>query len=197
MSQEAFKPLRTWDTHSKRHLQFQVVECSRCGKFENIPITSSTVLPPDAIVKKMLAKGWVMGHRRRDDICPECVAAKRKTSVTKIADYLRNEAPHLLPVEAKPAAHKEDAPGGEEKRIVILEIEKHYSDQDKQYVDGWTDKKIAVELGVPESLVRYIREFFFGPAQDLELVVLKKEIDTLSQQVQALSERLQRKMGDV
>lgn len=69
---EEFKPTRTWDTLMHRHRQFQSIVCSRCGFTDNIPCSKFKPLAPMVIVKQMQHKGWVMGHKRKDDLCARC-----------------------------------------------------------------------------------------------------------------------------
>ena len=97
MAQENFPPMRVWDASIKAHRTFQVVKCSQCEAFENIPTTGKTAMPPEAIVKRMQARGWVMGHRRRHDICPACATKKAsRPKVTKLSDYLKNNEPERI-----------------------------------------------------------------------------------------------------
>jgi ribosomal protein L37E len=75
---EMFKPTRTWDTLAHAHRNYQSVVCSVCGFTDNVPITKRVALAPEVILRQMQKKGWLMGHKRRHDVCPRC--AKREAA---------------------------------------------------------------------------------------------------------------------
>jgi hypothetical protein len=77
---EEFKPTRTWDQRIRRHREFQSVVCGNCGFVDNIPCSKFKPLAPEVIVRQMTARKWLMGHKRRDDLCPHCVKQRRSFS---------------------------------------------------------------------------------------------------------------------
>jgi hypothetical protein len=50
----------------------------------------------------------------------------------------------------------------EDKHIVFAKLSEVYIDDKVGYGRGWTDEKVATDLGVPRAWVRLIREEFFG-----------------------------------
>jgi ribosome-binding protein aMBF1 (putative translation factor) len=183
MSQEAFPPLRVWDEGLKAHRNYQIVKCSECEAFENMPVTSRTAMPPEVIVKKMQARGWVMSQRRRNDLCPKCAAKKAaRPKVTRIADYIA-ELPK--PKEQPMQIEQPRKPTRDEKRLIVLAIEDHYDDKVRSYAAGWSDEKIAADLNVPRKWVSDLREEFYGPVVDAELAELERKVKSLTVDLEA------------
>lgn len=189
MSQEAFPPLRVWDDAQKAHRNYQTVKCSACEAFENMPVTSKTAMPPEMIVKRMQARGWVMGHRRRHDLCPKCATKKASApKVTRIADYIA-EMPK--PKEPPMPIEQPRKPTRDEKRLIVLAIEDHYDDATHSYAAGWSDDKIAADLNVPRKWVSDLREEFYGPVVDPELAELERKVKSLSTDLEAATAVIQ------
>lgn len=76
---EEFKPTRSWDQRQHRHRVYQSVICSCCGYIENIPVTKFKPLAPPVIMRQMQSRKWVMGHKRRNDLCPRCASKRMDT----------------------------------------------------------------------------------------------------------------------
>lgn len=180
MTQEAFKTTRTWVESEKQHRSFSSAVCCQCGAIDNIPISSRTPLPPEVIVKKMQARGWVMGQKRKHDLCPKCVAKRAKDAkVTNITDY--QQKPIQPPATTAPTAISREG-----KRLVILALEDHYVDSSKGYETGWSDERIAKDLNVPRKLVADIREEFYGPELDAEVAKIRNELLELDGKIATL-----------
>lgn len=198
MAQEPFPPLRVWDEAHKTHRVYQTAKCSACDAFENVPVTSKQPLPADALVKKMQQRGWVMGHRRRHDLCPKCASKKASSpKVERIADYLAT-----LPNKKEPAMQTEQPrkPSRDEKRLIVLAIEDHYDDKLHGYAEGWSDDKIATDLNVPRKWVSDLREEFYGPVVDPELAELERKVKSLATDLEAATaviEAIRRSLNDV
>lgn len=68
-----------------------------------------------------------------------------------IAEKRENAAP-----EAREATR-------EEGRIIYAKLEEVYRDEKYGYQDGWSDQRVATDLGVPLAWVVKVRVQFFGP----------------------------------
>ncbi len=157
--QEHFKPLRLWDKETRTHCSYQVVECSRCPTTERIKVSTRSALPPEVIVKRMQDKGWGMGQRRRNDLCPSCV--KKTPTLLKIADFVR------APWE----------PTVENKKRVLHELELRYDVQAEQYKFGWSAEKVAEKTGAPvEFIHKALNEF-------RDILVLEKDMASLRDRI--------------
>ena len=159
--QEHFKPLRLWDTQTNQHRNYQIVECSRCPANERIAISTRSALPPEVIVKRMQDKGWGMGHRRKNDLCPDCMARSKKPTLLRIADYVKT------PWE----------PTVENKKKLLCELERRYDVSNGRYQPGWSDEKVAEELGAPVMVVRS------AVADFRELMILQKDLASLRDRI--------------
>lgn len=61
----------------------------------------------------------------------------------------------------------------DDRRIVFEKIGDVYVDPKIGYSKDWTDQRIAVELGCPRAWVSEVREQFYGPEANQELVTLR------------------------
>ncbi len=125
------------------------IKCSEC-KEEGTIIASGWTgsLPESAIEKKFSQKGWTVGKAAHADICSNCMAKKR-VRLTVVA-------------EQKPVAEKPREMSREDKRLIFGKIDGVYLDEKRGYEDGWSDLRVANDLGVPLAWVRGIREADFG-----------------------------------
>jgi hypothetical protein len=87
MTQEIFPVVRSFDMIQRRHRSYSTVCCSQCPYFENIPFKGRLQIPPEATVKMMQRKGWIMGHRRCNDICSRCAKRKSGSSRSKAVEH--------------------------------------------------------------------------------------------------------------
>jgi hypothetical protein len=55
--------------------------------------------------------------------------------------------------------------GRDEKRLVFEKLNEHYVSETVGYADGFSDKRIAEELGCPRKWVEDVREEMFGPVR--------------------------------
>lgn len=199
---EEFEPRRIFVPELGRHNRFQSIVCGECGKTENFIISKRKPLPSTIMVKKGQHMGWVMGNRRKDDLCPKCVAkAAAKNTTKKVEKPLRFEpivdVPKVITMpmpQAQPAKEPEMTaeiipaprqPSREDKRLIILEIENHYLGPDKGYSPGATDETVAKSLNVPVRWVVDLREEFFGPLVNPEFAKIAAELGKLTERLDA------------
>lgn len=182
---EEFMPRRVFVESLGRHDRFQSIVCGDCGHTENFRLTKSKPLPAVALVKKGQQLGWVMGHKRKHDLCPKCVAKRATTNnVIKLETPVSKPQPSISQfpeIPAKAPAPRE--PSREDKRIVFDKIDEVYLGDALGYQAGFTDETIAKDLGVPEKWVRDIREEFFGPTGNEEIGKLAADLKALDAQL--------------
>lgn len=139
-----------------------MVECGHCGVHGSVPM--NTFKNPDydkeaqSIRAKLQSKGWLIGKRPAQHRCPGCysaikIAAKRKSQEVKLADTTK------LAVVTAPTRQMTR----EDRRIIFEKLNEVYADEKTGYSNGWTDAKIADDLGVPRAWVATIRDENFGP----------------------------------
>lgn len=156
-----------------------IIHCGRCGAHETLAAqnygmsTAASVLP-----KKFNQRGWRVGSKASKHICPAC---QQKTTDTKPASP--NKAPVMsqtrehtsstripapppaaplpLSAELKAKAEPPRAASVDERRIINDKLGDVYAD--KGYTAGWSDERVAKDLGVPRAWVAQVREMLFGP----------------------------------
>ena len=55
--------------------------------------------------------------------------------------------------------------GRDERRLVFEKLNEHYISESAGYANGWSDKRIAEELGCPRKWIEDVREEMFGPVK--------------------------------
>lgn len=159
------------------------IACSECPT--NHEISANTYcgsLATEDLLRRWARAGWVVGAKPNADLCPSCAAAKRKARRIKAGAHVPPEpapvaildlsepAPmsptnvHHLPVIVEPPVEM----GRDDRRIIFAKLDEVYLSADKGYSAGWTDHRIATDLGVPRAWVERVREEMFGPARDNE-----------------------------
>ena len=86
----------------------------------------------------------------------------------------------------------------DDRRIIFAKIDEVYVGEEKGYDAGWSDDRVAKDLGVPRAWVTSLREDFFGPAANMgALEEIIRQIDEKMkelQQVAAQAERLRERI---
>lgn len=183
---------RTFAAHRERHgpsfVNTYRLTCSACGVTGNcgnqdIGAKSAKQL----IAQKFERKGWTVGRRPDDDLCPSCTALAERRSAKLV--LVSKEDPMPEPVKLK-AAEAPRQPTREEKRICMEFIRERYDEKSERYLDGWTDHKIATDLNVPRAWVAEIRDEWFGAeGGNAEIDKLLAETDKLRFQLKDTEER--------
>ena len=142
-----------------------IARCS-CGAAIPLPVntmngfkTSDAEVEFQFIAKILEQKGWRVGRRREAHLCPKCAAAKIKR--------VSQEKPMVSvnkPVEPSLQVVQENARvmQREDRRIIFEKLNEVYVSDKVGYGTGWTDEKVATDLGVPRAWVQLIRKENFG-----------------------------------
>lgn len=132
--------------------------------------------------------GWTIGKNPSGDICPQCSSEKRRARRARNETTMPSaEVIHMTSARAVPpnagVKIEPDKPvemGRDDRRIIFAKLDEVYLSADQGYSKGWTDKRIAEDLGVPRAWVEGVREEMFGPARDNEDIrALRTELDGL------------------
>ena len=113
----------------------------------------------------------------------------------KIVPKIEQAVNHMMKAEPPRTMSRED------RRIVFEKLNGVYLDEKRGYDTGWSDHKVAIDLGVPRAWVEQVREEMFGPVNSnpeiqefLEGVKALKairdqvtRIDTISAEIKALN----------
>lgn len=161
--------------------RFHVLQCRSCPvKLEVSANTYSGSRAHADLMKIFNRNGWKVGRSPQNDVCPECQKRQRRTLVAqpvKEGPMTSVSKPRLVAPTSAAPARKPAAPAAaplertlsfDDRRLIIAKLQDHYVDENAGYAPGWTDHKVATDLGVPRKWVEDIREQNFGPAKDNE-----------------------------
>jgi hypothetical protein len=145
------------------------------------PLNSFKGSPDDAVLERRVRQkfeklGWRVAGSRNDCLCLGCVnaaaaAAERKKELPKMSADNK-----VVPLPAK--APEPRPMQREEGRIIYEKIKDVYVNEKVGYSDGWTDARIAKDLGAPRAWVAEVREQWFGPEgsnQEIRALIEKAE----------------------
>lgn len=218
---EAFKRTSPLDHSLGRNVPQYTIMCSKCTAEDHIRVTKSAGSLAVELVKKAFHnRGWVIGNKRKNDICPSCVARGRAVKIMgkniKVVEMEKNQTPkqlaeaHFTPSQNGELKHPRIAqhdptdprasllkePSKEQKRSIMSMIQDNYHGEKHGYTTGITDASIAVALGgIPVSWVTDIRDEFFGPAvnenhPDIKLLI--DEIDAIGKELPLFKDAIDR-----
>ena len=133
--------------------------CAKCGATDTLLLGSkSHGYPTPLVQQKMRHRGWEIGSRASADLCPDCVAKKHKkhnktetTQESNVVTFIKVEPPQEMTRE--------------DRRLIFAKIDDVYLDENTGYSEGWTDSRVANDLGVPLAWVKNIRSENFGEEQ--------------------------------
>lgn len=138
--------------------------------------------------------GWEVGKSSSADLCPSCSAEKRKAKRTR-PDAPKHTAEVIqMSSVTKPAAPEPEPPvemGRDDRRIIFAKLDEVYLSAEVGYSAGWTDKRIAADLGVPRGWVEAVRDEMFGPARDNEDIrALRADFGAMQAEIAPLAQRV-------
>jgi hypothetical protein len=140
-------------------------------------------MPPDKAKKVFANKGWRFWgksttcpeHTRKDDRMP---ANDSRTTLRAVANSTASEI--ALGFAVAPIASEEAKVA---KRMAIMLLEDKFDAKGGRYKDGFSDLKVAKEVGLAEAAVSEIREEFFGPIREpAEIGELREKLAALQAQ---------------
>jgi hypothetical protein len=123
------------------------------------------------ISRKLQQKGWRIGRRRGDHRCPRCLEVERLTKMGVPPASAFNQvnsketmmsSTTVLPPKKLPAVADARPMTRDDKNIIYEKIKEVYLNDKVGYSDGWSDQRVASDLGVPRGWVATIRDEFFG-----------------------------------
>lgn len=163
------------------------ITCSRCGEIEKISANNNSgSLSPELAAARFRNMGWDVSPNGKKDICPKCRELAKPKQKTENVVQLK---PSTVTVEPPREMSKED------KRLVFAKIHEVYLDEKSGYASGWSDKRVATDLGVPVAWIRTVREENFGEEglnEDAKPLLdeARKILDAATTEANILAERL-------
>src|SRR6516164_4274203 len=118
------------------------------------------------IARKLEQKGWRIGKSRTSHRCPKCFNAAKMSATNKSEGKIMANKKEMLTSTSSSALQvvqeNSRVMTREDRRIVFEKLNEVYVNDKVGYDKGWTDEKVATDLGVPRAWVRLIREENFG-----------------------------------
>lgn len=170
------------------------VSCGHCVAVESLPVNNfagrngaGDEREVQFIKRKMEGRGWKIGNKPDQHRCPGCFAAAKASSARRAGESKPNGE---KPVSVTPIKSLKDiAPrllGREDRRIIFAKLNEVYVGEKIGYGEGWTDEKVANDLGVPRAWVKLVRDENFGDEMASEEIRQKvEEASKLLEQVKA------------
>lgn len=137
------------------------IKCSSCQAVEDIGDT--TLYPPSKARQVVERRGWRVSKKWKHAKCLEC---RRKRAAEQAADDAMTNGTQSRGL-----------------RRTILLLEEHFDEQAKPYEAGWSDERIAKEIGMSEDFIAGVRENCYGPLEDPRIAELRELLTTARQQL--------------
>nr|WP_050995139.1 hypothetical protein [Bradyrhizobium liaoningense] len=136
------------------------------------------------IARKLEAKGWRVGRSHDAHRCPRCFKAAKFSSIRK-AEAMQNG--NAMTDKLKVVKDNMRVMSREDRRIIFEKLNEVYVNDKIGYGDGWTDEKVANDLGIPRAWVKLIRDENFGDEVGIESIREQiKDARELPSQIKAI-----------
>ncbi|MGY8677298.1 hypothetical protein Q2941_05705 [Bradyrhizobium sp. UFLA05-153] len=115
------------------------------------------------IARKLEQKGWRIGKSATAHRCPKCFNAAKFAAIRRSEEKAMPKVevpPVQVPLQIVQDSGKQMT--REDRRIIFEKLNDVYIDGKVGYGRGWTDEKVANDLGVPRAWVKLLREENFG-----------------------------------
>lgn len=142
--------------------------CAKCGATDTMSLGSkgSGIAGP-LVQQRMRTKGWEISSRASGDLCPSCATKGNKKH--QKSEKMESNVVNFIKAEEPPTMSRED------RRVIFSKIDDVYLDENSGYSDGWTDQRVADDLGVPVAWVRSIRAENFGEERSNSAILKQLE----------------------
>jgi AraC-like DNA-binding protein len=132
---------------------FWRVVCAKCNAASDHGWGAET--SPSIMVSNLRRAGWIIG-RRKDPICPNCQKQEKTMTKSTTAAQIGPD-PRIA-------------------RKIYNKLDEYFDENTRRYSSGWSDEKIAKEIGASPDLVARIRRDAYGElAEDPAITQIKDE----------------------
>lgn len=159
--------------------------CYRCkAKSLDLSVVSGQRLNPSLLAQSAERKGWDADSvRKARVICPDCKANPLQNDVEselrKIEGRMATSPTALIPAASAPVVPVRE-PTADQRSVIRRLLEKHFDEGMGCYLDGYSDQRIAEEIGMPRIVVERLRDAAYGPIRiSPETLAARKELDDL------------------
>jgi hypothetical protein len=172
------------------------IVCGKCGDDDFVSAQDMGATHPN-IARKFARAGWLIGATTAADRCPACAGPSAAKTVSKGLPMVKTP-PATAPLPALPGvAVVTPSPAAAMKITeVYMALSDAYDLAARGYRAGWTDERIARDLGVSVELVAKRREQDFGPVVVDTFGPDLDELGRLLLDELAAVERLQQTFGE-
>lgn len=139
--------------HDKDHQAIVDLQCSACGKWKRSVYSTFRRMPPDVILNHLKRKGWHIGKKSNQHVCPDHPKEKPvpEAKTQSIVEVNTPTSPVLSDLARKA------------KRDAIAWLDEAFNVEAGSYRSGVDDKTISAEVGLSVAAVADLREQFYGP----------------------------------
>ncbi|MGY3278179.1 hypothetical protein [Bradyrhizobium sp. S3.7.6] len=161
--------------HGDKRVRGIIARCGKCQAAAPLPVNTQgnnkgndDEIEWRFIARKLEAKGWQVGKRHQDHRCPRCQSVAKLTvaemkprpgNMQLVKEALMNNTT-VTPPKPTPAVPRTMT--RDDKNIIYEKLKEVYVSDKVGYGDGWSDQRVATDLGVPRGWVATIRDEFFG-----------------------------------
>lgn len=148
------------------------VRCGYCSKgAQSIRVNGFAVksgsdeLEKAFICRKLEDAGWLVGRNLKQHRCPECYIKIKSSAVRKAREkneVTEQKSNKVVSIVNASAAEPPREMTRDDRRIIFEKLNEVYQNEKTGYEPGWTDHKVAADLGVPRAWVALIRDENFG-----------------------------------
>lgn len=143
------------------------IKCCECDASETFAVThGGTTVSQDIAERNFRNRGWLLGRDRKHDVCKSCQIERRaRRTGAKPEDQMAKHVAPNFPAPTPPPVVKADPPREptkDERRLIFGKLDQVYLDEKRGYDRGWSDARVAEDLGVPRAWVEEIRAENFG-----------------------------------
>lgn len=131
----------------------QRIVCSSCGEWDRN--TWGEQAADERLVAFFRRRGWTVDEKRGSHVCKACAA---KATSKKREEEARKRMEKVVQMSPPPSPDSALA-----KKIMSDLLFEHYDMSARDYKPGWTDARIAKEVGLSEVFVAQRRAADYGP----------------------------------
>ena len=171
-------------------------KCDSCSAIADVQLRNGQNLNPTLAAQALVRRGWSADAYCRQPVrCSACIEAKRSAH-NDVNSELVKVARKVANMNAQPIAIR-DATTEQRGKMRQL-LDKYFDCDDGCYLDGWSDQKIAEQVGVPRLIVERSREASYGPILvTLALLETRKELAAIRDDLRAANDLLSSYSADI
>jgi hypothetical protein len=159
------------------------ITCGHCGDVEHLPVNNfagrngaGDDVEIQFVKRKLEARGWKISNRAGHR-CPKCFSSIKATAARRASENAaaaNGETPvsAVTPIKSLKEVGARML-GRDDRRIIFEKLNDVYLNDKVGYSAGWTDERVATDLGVPRAWVKLIRDENFGEEMANEEITQK------------------------